>query len=911
MATETEELRLQVSVVGMDQAVAQVDKLKESLRSINTGRGGAGGSGNAVEGIGKQVAELSKQFKELTESIGKGPEAMLGWVTGFGNMGVAVGSFGLAMFGAVKALQEFASEQERLAQASRQTGWDEASLRLTAEAASQFGLSLGQVTAAAGDTSKSMADLMAMHSQIRDRFRGGPDTMRWMAFFDKERAVAARGDMAQYQNDFLAMAEDQIKSYDAIGQHAVGVAKAQESLRAAGMGALTPFLGTGFRFPQATPADIAHQKELSAASERWLKLLGEIGDAWKKVGDAFLLTDLKEGNPTYKFFENIRDFTKEIADNVKIIWGDPKAKETKEARAAAGLPAVDDPNKPVPWKPWTWRAPAWQDVLRGMRQGNDSDSDVLRGMMNGPGAPAPPIIIPPGASANQGRSALDYLRKGTSYEGDGFGGGAPFGATPISYSDGFQSGRGGNLFEELVSNLRLLNMYLGQMLGYGTGGAGVGGGGGFQQASFTTGGPAGGGAYSGGRGPHGFLGEQPPSSQSSGRPRRPSILDAVRDKDGNGIVPKVGGDGDLDRAAFDKTFGGTPLANQYENIVAAAKENNVPPSTMAAIIAHETGHGTSAMLRNQNNPAGLMDPATGMSKGQSFGTIEEGISAAGKSIGKRYAEAHGDLAAMQKVWAPEGAANDPRGLNKDWLSGVRSYASKLSSDGGPAGGVPHPYERRKGEPGEFNYAATGALGQPGQNLTEITLSNGKKVTVNAAVADRYQGFLNALIDRGYPIKDVGGYAMRNKVGGGGTSMHAYGAAVDINPGRNPYQGGTTDLPSDVEELAWKHGLSWGGRFGDPMHFEPMGPQAMAHKQQLLADARRSIDGTSRGIGSDAASLTANGTVNLNVHAPSGTRVTSDANGSLFKNVQINRNTQMMPASNGPQTPDPDVVGSNY
>src|SRR5262245_29113537 len=40
--------------------------------------------------------------------------------------------------------------------------------------------------------------------------------------------------------------------------------------------------------------------------------------------------------------------------------------------------------------------------------------------------------------------------------------------------------------------------------------------------------------------------------------------------------------------------------------------------------------------------------------------------------------------------------------------------------------------------------------------------------------------------------------------------------------------------AQVEALAWQYGLSWGGRFGDPMHFEAMGRQAWQSKQRQLA-----------------------------------------------------------------------------
>lgn len=159
--------------------------------------------------------------------------------------------------------------------------------------------------------------------------------------------------------------------------------------------------------------------------------------------------------------------------------------------------------------------------------------------------------------------------------------------------------------------------------------------------------------------------------------------------------------------------------------------------------------------------------------------------------------------------------------------------------GGDAGGRVRRYERRRGERGEFNWAATGALGAPGTNQTTVQLKNGQKIQVNAKVAGRFKDFANDMIDKGYPVdvRGGGGFAMRSKRGGSGYSMHSYGSALDINVKKNPFKGSTTDMPTDVEETAWKHGLSWGGRFGDPMHFEAMSPEAAKHKLEILAQRR--------------------------------------------------------------------------
>lgn len=143
----------------------------------------------------------------------------------------------------------------------------------------------------------------------------------------------------------------------------------------------------------------------------------------------------------------------------------------------------------------------------------------------------------------------------------------------------------------------------------------------------------------------------------------------------------------------------------------------------------------------------------------------------------------------------------------------------------PTTGSPITTPGAYGVPGAvMNYGSTGALGAPGSNLTQIETASGLKVTVNKAAADAFKAFLDALEAEGYKIGSIGGYAMRDKVGGaGGLSEHAYGAAIDINPAQNPQGGNTTNMPADVQQLAARYGLIWGGLWSgksyDPMHFQ--------------------------------------------------------------------------------------------
>jgi uncharacterized protein (TIGR02594 family) len=146
-----------------------------------------------------------------------------------------------------------------------------------------------------------------------------------------------------------------------------------------------------------------------------------------------------------------------------------------------------------------------------------------------------------------------------------------------------------------------------------------------------------------------------------------------------GLGTATGGGG-LSRDAYDKMFGGTPLAGQYDTVVSEATKAGIDPSLLAGVMAHETGKGTSRMLRERLNPAGLMDPKTGMMAGKTFGSIEEGIAAAGRAVSKNLQRGGGTIEGLGNIYAPVGAANDPRGQNRGWAAGVRRYMSQLGDD---------------------------------------------------------------------------------------------------------------------------------------------------------------------------------------------------------------------------------------
>lgn len=126
------------------------------------------------------------------------------------------------------------------------------------------------------------------------------------------------------------------------------------------------------------------------------------------------------------------------------------------------------------------------------------------------------------------------------------------------------------------------------------------------------------------------------------------------------------------------------------------------------------------------------------------------------------------------------------------------------------------------------YGDPRSAGWAKENLATVTSSSGAKFTVNKQDAPAFQGLVNDLEGQGYKVTSVGGYNLRNITGGSTLSYHAFGAAIDVNPTDNPYSntpgGGTltTNLPSNVSDIAAKWGMQWGGNWStlkDPMHFQ--------------------------------------------------------------------------------------------
>ena len=97
-----------------------------------------------------------------------------------------------------------------------------------------------------------------------------------------------------------------------------------------------------------------------------------------------------------------------------------------------------------------------------------------------------------------------------------------------------------------------------------------------------------------------------------------------------------------------------------------------------AISKHETAEYTSYAFTSLNNVGGLMYWDGTKSALQSFKSLEEGIEKFVSNLKYNYYDMGlYTIEAIQKKYAPVGAANDPNNLNSYWVAGVTKYYNVL------------------------------------------------------------------------------------------------------------------------------------------------------------------------------------------------------------------------------------------
>jgi hypothetical protein len=110
------------------------------------------------------------------------------------------------------------------------------------------------------------------------------------------------------------------------------------------------------------------------------------------------------------------------------------------------------------------------------------------------------------------------------------------------------------------------------------------------------------------------------------------------------------------------------LRDKGDLFINVARDNDICPIVLAAIAMHESANGNSKFSRERNNVFGIYLRG----KYHYFNSVDECVKYAGKLLGgKMYCGGRNyTVKKIQQIYCPVGAGNDPRGINKYWLSGV-------------------------------------------------------------------------------------------------------------------------------------------------------------------------------------------------------------------------------------------------
>lgn len=122
-----------------------------------------------------------------------------------------------------------------------------------------------------------------------------------------------------------------------------------------------------------------------------------------------------------------------------------------------------------------------------------------------------------------------------------------------------------------------------------------------------------------------------------------------------------------------------PLKPLVPTFNEAGRTHGIDPRLLAAISMHETGGGKSSAFRNKNNAMGVSNSKGVIAKESHSASINQMARLLSSTTSGPYKNAT-TLAQIAKIYAPEGAANDPTSLNQHWLAGVSKYYRALGGD---------------------------------------------------------------------------------------------------------------------------------------------------------------------------------------------------------------------------------------
>lgn len=213
----------------------------------------------------------------------------------------------------------------------------------------------------------------------------------------------------------------------------------------------------------------------------------------------------------------------------------------------------------------------------------------------------------------------------------------------------------------------------------------------------------------------------------------------------------------------------SPLIGLGAVFVRAGERNGIDPRALVAIAMHESVLGTAG------SGAGIHN-AFGWGPAIPFPSWEANIATVARGLAQGYvARGRDTLAAIQPVWAPIGATNDPVGLNSAWTTAVGRYYEDLGGDpdGSIAYAPPAPADIQAGLCPAGPWGGTQGPVEALSRLAGLPVTSVKRdrrATASGGVSDHWTGCAECFamdLATTAPAGDVAASRLATAVGGPG------------------------------------------------------------------------------------------------------------------------------------------------
>jgi len=190
---------------------------------------------------------------------------------------------------------------------------------------------------------------------------------------------------------------------------------------------------------------------------------------------------------------------------------------------------------------------------------------------------------------------------------------------------------------------------------------------------------------------------------------------------------------------------------------AAGAKYGVDPKVLAAISMHETANGTSSAFRNKSNAMGISNASGPVEMESVAASIDKMARLLGSTQSGPYKNAQ-TIEEIAKIYAPIGAGNDPRGLNKHWVQGVKKNIEKLGGNpaapvriqpgagSGPYGKRPDGTDKGSGWLGELRLPGGGVATEYTMQSDAVKGPDGKRVDFPTLVPTLTRGEIDMMVN---------------------------------------------------------------------------------------------------------------------------------------------------------------------